>query len=156
MKSFENKQFDILHKIAQTELQKIREKYIFGIDIDSFDENFNEIVIRGYSILNTSLLGISYWHSMRESDYALEELLFCVPDGEKESSVFANIKEAEDYLKKSKRKYLRNPYTHIITRQYHTYYNMSGFDSSNYFLQFKNLTKEITLKKTIIEEGIRT
>jgi len=59
--------------------------------------------------------------------------------------------DAENYLKKTKRKYLKNPYENPIRKCYSTDCNIDNYNKTEYFHQLKNLTSSIKLKKTIIK-----
>ena len=133
-----------LKEIAESEYRKIWEQYPIVIGETSA---FN---IEAFSILNTPLLGVCYWHNSHGSSITYCKLSYCVhsQDISKGGMCFGSIEEAEDYLKKTKAKQFKNPFDCCITKEYRHYPFLCDISDET----FKLLEKDIQLKKTIINQ----
>lgn len=128
--------------IAESEYYKICEQYpVIAGEESSYS-------IEAFSILNTELLGVSYWHNSHGSSFVYCELVYYVhsQDRSKGGVCFRTIEEAEEYLKKTKAKQFKNPFDCCITKEYIP----NAFIDSVSDETFKLLEKDIQLKKTVI------
>lgn len=134
-----------LKDIAESEYCKICEQYPVMAGEES------PYSIDAFSILNTALLGVSYWHNSHGSGFVYCELVYYVhsQDGSKGGVCFRTIEEAEDYLKRTKAKQFKNPFDCCITKEYHSYTFISDISDKT----LKLLEKDIQLKKTVINEN---
>lgn len=131
-----------LKDIAESEYYKICEQYpVIAGEESSYS-------IEAFSILNTELLGVSYWHNSHGSSFVYCELVYYVhsQDRSKGGVCFRRIEEAEDYLKRTKAKQFKNPFDCCITKEYHSYSFISDISDEI----FNSLDNDIQLKKTVI------
>lgn len=137
-----SKQRELLKAIAESEYRKIYEQYpILAGQESTYD-------IEAFSVLNTSRLGISYWHNQHGSGFTFCELNYRVSSyAERNSGVhFRSIEDAEAFLKKTKAKSFKKPFDCYIAKEYsHT----SSLDCISDEI-FNSLDNDIQLKKTVI------
>lgn len=137
-----SKQRKLLRAIAESEYYKICKQYpIIAGQESAYD-------IEAFSILNTSRLGISYWHNQHGSGFTFCELMYHIYSHKdrKHGICFQSMEDAEAFLKKTKAKPFKNPFDCCITKEYA---HMFFLDSVNDEI-FNSLENDIQLKKTII------
>ena len=131
-----------LKDIAESEYYKICQQYPVIAGQESAYH------IEAFSILNTPLLGVSYWHDSYGSGFVYCELVYFIHSHERNKGgvCFRSIEKAEELLKRTKSKQFKNPFDCLITKEYH---NMSFIDCIS-DETFKLIDNDIQLKKTTI------
>lgn len=103
--------------------------------------NYN--CLKAYSILNTPILGIAYYISSISCNYMFYKQVYSIGNYS-----FPTLQDAENYIKKSKSKNLKNPFEITITIKYESYYSVDHISDET----LKQIKETIQLKRTRIYE----